>query len=72
MLWQYWTTGIATRETVKEKLAEIDEFEKLSKQNGTNGSHLMLQRKKEIKEIEMLRANVVQLDLFQHFNLTAQ
>lgn len=72
VLWQYWTTGIATRETVKEKLAEIDEFEKLSKQNGTNGSRLMLQRKKEIKEIEMLRANVVQLDLFQHFNLTAK
>ena len=23
VLWQYWTTGIATRETVKEKLAEI-------------------------------------------------
>lgn len=47
--------------------ALIDEFEKLSKQKGTNGSHLMLARKKEIKEIELLRANAAQLDLFQHF-----
>lgn len=71
VLWQYWTTGVASRETVKEKLAEIEEFEKFSKQNGTNGSHLMLQRKKEIKIIEQMKANAKQLDLFQHFDLTS-
>lgn len=69
VLWQYWTTGIATREQVKARLAEIDEFEKVSKQNGTNGSHLMHQRKKEIKEIERLRQGAYQLDLFKHFNV---
>lgn len=71
VLWQYWTTGIATREQVKARLAEIDEFENTSKQNASNGSHLMHQRKKDIKTIEMLRANARQLDLFQHFDLTA-
>ncbi len=68
-LWQYWETGIANREDIKKKLAELAEFEQQSKQQGTQGSLLMHKRKKEKKEIELKKMNLVQRDLFESLEI---
>lgn len=67
VLWQYWETGIVKREQIKERLVELAEFERLSKQEGSQGSALMHKRKKDKKAIKLAEIHAVQGDLFDDF-----
>ncbi|MGV7078474.1 phage antirepressor N-terminal domain-containing protein [Testudinibacter sp. P80/BLE/0925] len=64
VLWDYWTTGIASRDRIKQRLAELAEREKESAKNGSAAGKALNQRKQEKSAIAREAAKLKQFDLF--------
>ena len=60
MLWQYWATGEARREDIRDNLAFWEEQERQSRERGSEAGKHLNQRKLEKQHNRLMKARLQQ------------